>query len=338
MTQSRETNDNNTLRRAMVSRFEREHGNKRLHRTIQEKLRKYEGLKEAYEFVPEMMHLLKRYCADLPESQKNEVDLALAKALNTVPDAEKTLEEAVKKHEDIPYELKQRTFSPKYIDVDIKQPIVSQTVATTSPLVIDPPPVPPHKYEVIFSHLYCVDESNPEWSGSDEPYVVFGVITEAMARQSSSAWAFRTPVYEDVDDGDRRPKTGDQNLRLYGYTSPQTIDSPILITATCMENDWGNPDKITSKVRSGLTAAAAKVLATGNPWLMSITGIAYGVTYLVDLIAGDDQISNTQQLSITEAYADGLTRGVNPCFLPVMNFNGGDDDGIYNVHLKLIRR
>jgi hypothetical protein len=338
MTEVREANDNNTVRRVMVSRFERERGKKRQHRTIAEKLRKYEGAIEAYEFVPEMMHLLKRYCADLPESQKNEVDFAVAKALNTIPEVGNILEEAVKKHEDIPYELKQRAFSPKYLDADIKQPIASQTVATTSRIAIDPPPVPPHKYEIIFSHLYCVDESDPEWSGSDEPYVVFGVITEAMARQGSPAWAFKTPVYEDVDDGDRRPETGDQNLRLYGYTAPQPIDSPILITATCMENDWGNPEEITSKVRSGLTAAAAKVIATGNPWLIATVPIAYGITYLVDLIAGDDQISSTQQLSVTEAYADGLTSGANPRWLPVMGFDGGDDDGVYGVYLKLIRR
>jgi hypothetical protein len=105
-----------------------------------------------------------------------------------------------------------------------------------------------------------------------------------------------------------------------------------------MENDWGNPEEITSKVRSGLTAAAAKVIATGNPWLIATVPIAYGITYLVDLIAGDDQISSTQQLSVTEAYADGLTSGANPRWLPVMGFDGGDDDGVYGVYLKLIRR
>ena len=45
----------------------------------------------------------------------------------------------------------------------------------------EPPKPPPNQYELTFQKLYCVDESDPEWFGSDEPYVVFGVITEEMA-------------------------------------------------------------------------------------------------------------------------------------------------------------
>lgn len=72
-----------------------------------------------------------------------------------------------------------------------------------------PPPPPPNRYELTFAKLYCVDESNPEefafWNVSDEPYVVFGVITEEMAESGTPAQAFHTPVYEDVDDGATRP-------------------------------------------------------------------------------------------------------------------------------------
>lgn len=56
-----------SLRRVTVRRYERVRGEGRFHRTIAEKQRMNEVRGEDYELLPAMMHLLKRYCADLPE-------------------------------------------------------------------------------------------------------------------------------------------------------------------------------------------------------------------------------------------------------------------------------
>ncbi len=369
--------------RKMPRRFERTTGKKRLHRSLAEKLRKYEVRGEGYEFLPAMMHLVKRYLADLPDENKNEMDKRLAKALGTIPKARKLLEIAAKKHQELPRELKRRVFSPKYLDLEIAQGIdvaeissivqranllrntsvksIAAAVATTGrPPVKDPqngccccccqappspqpnptPTTPPNQYEITFTKLYCVDESDPEWGGSDEPYVVFGIITEEMAEAGTAAVGVHTPVYEDVDDGDTRPAAGDQNLRLFGFTGPRAIDSSVLIAASCFENDLGDVSETTDAVRSALTTAATTAAGAGGlaGWIVAgVAVIGIGITYLIDLIGADDQINDTIALSLTEAQADANTSAVNPFIFAPLHFDGGDDDGIYDVYLKLRR-
>ena len=52
---------------------------------------------------------------------------------------------------------------------------------------------------------------------------------------------------------------------------------------------------------------------------------------------GFDQISDTIPVSLTEAQADAMTAAVNPSLFSPLHFDGGDDDGIYDVYLKLRR-
>jgi hypothetical protein len=187
--------------------------------------------------------------------------------------------------------------------------------------------------------LYCVDESDPEWFGSDEPYVVFGVITEEMAEAGTAAQGFHTPVYGDVDDGDTRPDSGDENLRVFGFTGPRPIASSVLITGSCFENDLGNPEETTSAIRTALTTVATTAARAGGVAGWVVAGVAVvgiGVTYLVDLIGADDSINGTLAISLTQAQADSLTAG-GPHMFPAVHFDGGDGDGIYDVYMRLRR-
>ena len=375
-------NDEPIYRRKLARLYERPKGKKRRHRSLPEKLRKYEVRAEGYEFVPAMMHLVNRYLADLPADKRTDMDRNLAAALDGIPGAKDALRIAAKSHAGLPRELKRRVFSPAYLDLKIDQaidiPEVASIVQRSRLLrnlnvravggVLAPPdrtptkgdhkscccccgpsgdtpgdpkpPTPPNQYELTFAKLYCVDESDPEFFGSDEPYVVFGIITEEMAEAGTAAVGVHSPVYEDVDDGDTRPSGGDQNLRLFGFTGPRAIDSSMLVTASCFENDLGDVSDTTDKVRSALTTAATTAAGAGGVagWIVAgAAAIAIGVSYLVDLFGADDQISDTIPLSLTEAQADALTAGVNPSFFAPLHFDGGDDDGIYDVYLKLRR-
>ncbi len=185
-----------------------------------------------------------------------------------------------------------------------------------------------------------MDESDPEWAGDDEPYVVFGAITEEMAEAGTAARAVATPVYEDVEDGSTRPSSGDENLRIFGFTGPRAINSSVLVTASCWEHDLGDVSDTTDAVRTALTAVATKAAAAGGVAGWVIAGVAVvgiGVSYLVDLIGGDDGIGTTNAISLTEGDADAQTASVNPAILGPLHFDGGDDDGIYDVYLKLRR-
>ena len=367
--------------RKMVHTYERTEGKKRHHRSLAEKLRKYEVRAEGYEFLPAMMHLVGRYLADLPADQRTDMDKSLAAALDGIPEAKKVLSIVAKNHAGLPRELKRRVFSPSYLNLKVEQaidvPEVASIVQRANRLrnlnvaavggVLAPPErtptkdghngccccqtppnnqpdprptTPPNQYELTFTKLYCVDESDPEFFGSDEPYVVFGIITEEMAEAGTAAVAVHSPVYEDVDDGDTRPSSGDQNLRLFGFTGPRAIDSSVLITASCFEHDLGDVSDTTGAVRSALTTAATTAAGAGGVagWIVAgAAAIAIGVTYLIDLFGADDQISDTIPLSLTETQADATTAAVNPAIFPPLHFDGGDDDGIYDVYLKLRR-
>jgi hypothetical protein len=358
--------------------WERDKPGKRHRRRFEEKLRKYEVRAEGYEFVPALMHVLSRYVAGIPADQQTDLDRRLARALDEIPEARGLIREAVGLHNEIPMEVKRRAFSPRYLDLPVERGIdddeaaeivaraelfENRSVAALATLAAakpkhppkdgcccpperppkdppTPPTRPPNKYELTFTKLYCVDESDPEWWGSDEPYVVFAAITEEMAESGTAAVAVHSPVYEDVDDGDTRPSSGDENLRIFGFTGPRSIDSSVLVTGSCFEHDLGDVSETTNAVRTALTAVATKAAAAGGVagWIVAgVAVVGIGVTYLVDLIGADDSINSSIALSITEADADAKTAAVNPFFYAPLHFDGGDGDGIYDAYLKLRR-
>ena len=361
------------VKRMLARGFDKIKGERRFHHVIEDKISKYEDNPAASEFIPVMMHMLKRYCADLPEGEKNSLDVSLTNALDAIPDAKDSLCEAVEKYEAIPHEIKRRAFSPTYLDLATDQAIdVSQLQETLQTAIPEVPGVaeaapaaafgvtaglpmasaierfrrtlvkpPRNKYELSFSHLYCVDESNPEFWGSDEPYVVFGVISEEMSESGIPAKAFTTPIYGGVDDGDRRPEQGDEGLRIYGETGPIPITSPVAITATCMEHDIGDVEDEVKKVAEVLTAVAkvvCSVLPVPNWIVLGLGQLEAAVSFLFDIWFADDQIGETITMTLTQATADQLTRTVQNPILPPLHFDGGDGDGIYDVYLRLTRR
>jgi hypothetical protein len=351
-------------------------GKKRPKRHIEEKLRKCEAQAAGFEFIPALMFTLERYVEGVPEKQQTDLERRLSRALEEIPDSQKLLKEAVGAHREIPPEIRRRAFSSRLEDRPRDQGISDEemagiveranvfknrpvsslaTVAAAShpkpkqegcccpadepPRDPPPPPPPPNNYEVTFVKLYCVDESDPEWFGSDEPYVVFAVLTEEMAEAGTAAQGFHSPVYGDVDDGDTRPESGDENLRVWGFTGPRSIASSVLITGSCFENDLGNPEETTSAVRTALTTVATTAAGAGGVAGWVVAGVAVvgiGVTYLVDLIGADDAIDGTLAISLTQTQADSLT-AAGPYIFPALHFDGGDGDGIYDVYMKLRR-
>ena len=355
---------------------EKGEGKKRPKRDIEEKLRKYEVQGAGFEFIPALMFTVERYLEGVAESEQTDLERRLSRALDEIPESRKLLKQALDVHREIPAEIKRRAFTLRYenrprdrgIADDEMDSIIERAnafknrpVATlaTSPAAKhpehrkdacccptddpprDPPTTPPrpNQYELTFTKLYCVDESDPEWFGSDEPYVVFAVMTEEMAESGTAAQGFHSPVYGDVDDGDTRPDDGDENLRVFGFTGPRSIASTVLVTASCFENDLGNPEETTNAVRSALTTVATTAAGAGGVagWVVAgVAAVAIGVTYLVDLIGADDSINGTQAISLSQADADAKT-GAGVYLYPPLHFDGGDGDGIYDVYMKLRR-
>jgi hypothetical protein len=379
MASQREPNEQGGTRYGRRSPYEgsdRPKGEKRPGRRIDEKLLKYEVQAAGFEFIPALMHTLERYVEGVAADEQTDLERRLADALEEISDARELLRRAVEADREIPLEIKARAFSTSQVrrprDQGIDDAEMTGIIERTNLLVNlpvadlkkrpggrlpepradgcccppdqppdekEPPPPPPNQYEVTFTKLYCVDESDPEWFGSDEPYVVFAVITEEMAEAGTAAAGFHTPVYADVDDGDTRPDSGDENLRVFGFTGPRPIASSVLITGSCFENDLGNPEETTEGVRTALTTVATTAAGVGGVagWVVAgAAAVAIGVTYLVDLIGADDAIDDTQAISLTQAEADSRTAG-GPYLFPPLHFDGGDGDGIYDAYLRLRR-
>ena len=351
-------------------------GKKRPKRRIEEKFGKYQVQGAGFEFVPALMFTIERCLSKVSQDEQTDLERRLGRALAEIPKSQELLEQALAMHKRIPLEIQRRAFSLCFEDrpknrgisdsemgviLERAKAFKNRPVATLGGLAAaanpghgkgggcctsddgprdpQPPPPPPNRFEVDFLKLYCVDESDPEWFGSDEPYVVFGVMTEEMAEAGTPAQGFHTPVYSDVDDGDTRPESGDANLRVFGFTGPRAIASSVLITASCFENDLGNPEETTSAVRTALTTVATTAAGAGGVagWVVAgAAAVAIGVTYLVDLIGADDTINGTQAISLTQAEADARTAG-GPYVFPALHFDGGDGDGIYDVYLRLRR-
>jgi hypothetical protein len=339
-------------------------GCNKFHESPEERLRRFEMKAKGHEFIPALMHTLGRVLSG--KTCETATEERLQTAIKQLGKDASFLATALKEYEKLDLDLRARAFSTRYLMLRQDRPIddteFSGILVRANQLqnfargVLtshggdcccccdgrpDPqPPVERDNYGLTYSHLYCVDESNPEWPGSDEPYAVFATITEAMALAGTPALSARSPVYEDVDDGDRRPSSGEENIMLYGPVAPTPVDSPFLTAATCFEHDGGDVDEITKGLRSSLTTVATTAAGIGGlaGWIVAgAAGIGVAITFLVDLWADDDQIDDVQTVAFTEAQANAETSTVNPVVLPPLHFDGGSDDGIYDVYLKLER-
>lgn len=340
----------------------------KFHTSIEEKVRKFEQQPEGHEFIPAMMHLLQRRVDGRePETM---TERRLEAVFEQLDDDTEVLHEAVDQYRELDQDLKARSLSTRYLGYPVDEVIPDSelanvigrsnkakgstrgTMATGTKMEYcccpcggtqpDETPAPPERdeFQVEFSHLYCVDESNPEWPGSDSPYVAFAVTTEEMVESSTPAWGVNTPIYEGVNDGDKRPDDGEEDLSLYGKAAAKPIDSPFLIAGTCMEHDNGVPSKVSAGLRASLTTVATTAAGIGGPagWIVAgAAAIGVGVTFLVDLWGEDDQIGDVETRGMTEAQAESLTGSVNLRVLNPMHFDGGSTDGIYDAYLKLAR-
>jgi hypothetical protein len=140
-----------------------------------------------------------------------------------------------------------------------------------------------------YKGLYCFGETD-EWSGSDEPYVVFGVVPTLPAQPSS----VRTRVYDErggVDRGNARPDYIELHRGLpYGA----------LLGLVLCENDEGDPNAYLEQVKQGValagTAVTAGCGAVGGPAAAGICAAIWGgvgpeiVEFVNDTLGTGDDI------------------------------------------------
>jgi hypothetical protein len=293
------------------------------------------------EYAWAVLHMARRYAAGIPAGQRNEVDKAVWAALDRIPDASQTVAKMVRRVDGLAETRKKELFGSTYAfqpagtalgRTDLEA-IINGLGGTERPA--DTKPVK-HKFELEFDHLVLVDESNPEWAGKDEPYTVFAITTQADADAGKEARAVRTPVYS-LNEGERGPASGSQNLRLFGPTGPAQINSDVLMMITAMEHDNSDLQDVVGTIATALTVAAAVATAAGKKLLAAALGIASSVAGLIAAGLADDQVGNTLPFGLTNAEAEAKTASDAKVTLPALRFDGGDANGVHQVFLTLSR-
>ncbi|MFG1997583.1 hypothetical protein ACGFNU_00360 [Spirillospora sp. NPDC048911] len=305
------------------------------------------GASAGAEFAGVTLHLLRRYAAGVPAAQRNDVDNAVWKMLDRLPEARSVAQRLVQLTDKLGDEQKRAHFGGTYAFKPAPTAVPRQDLAAIfdrlgGTAVTDDTPAPgtpgaaPHTYELQFSHMICDDESDPEWVGKDEPYTVFAIITQQQVDDGEPARSLRTPFYK-ANDGDRNPATGSEKLRLFGRSGATAISSDVLLTAAHFEHDLGDAAKIVGEIGEILTTAAALAGVLGMPVIAAAAGALASIAGFISSVGADDPVGEPQKLALTQAFADSKTQNSSLVTLPAMKFDGGDKNGVYRVFLTLRR-
>lgn len=298
----------------------------------------------ARELATVAMHLLKRQAADIPVAQQNGLDRAMARAMAKSQLSRASLIDGVQNYQRMPAARKGELFDlplsnlPTNVGIDFDR--IRDILDRIGPFPLPQPVDKPSPHEVTFSHLICDEESGElDFLGSDEPYIVFGIIIPGALGLPDETRVVATPEYTEVDDGERRPSSGSQNLRLFGESGPALIDPnrPLVITATPFERDLGGGAQaavlavataliIVSGLLAEITPAAAALFIAGV-----LTGLIAGLGF------GDDPLGPTLQIILSAAEAESLTASAPLVTLPEMKFTPGSFGASYRAVLQLRR-
>jgi hypothetical protein len=289
------------------------------------------------EFTGAVVHALRRYARRGRDGAASPADAKVARVLDHVPAASRKAATIARQVDRMVAEQRRQLLSPGFADLSPSKPIDADVLDGILGRLGNrrPPSAAPteqKRFEVVFSHIICDDESNPEFVGGDEPYVVFGIVTLDEAVAGLPPRVVTTPVYSKVDDGDRRPSSGSQNLRLFG---PKELKSDMIVTGLMLESDDGLLADVIDVVSVVLAAAIA--LVDEDTLLGAILSVGDSLTDLIRALVADDPVGSGQAIALTPQQAKQLTQSAATVNLPPMRFDGGDANGRYRAFLTLKR-
>ncbi len=109
------------------------------------------------------------------------------------------------------------------------------------------------RYIVRAINFKCVDESGPDWSGSDEPYWIFTAKSEDVEPVTSASEEFG-----DVDSGNTRKFKASNNGNIY-WPAKGAIggkSGSIGLSVVLFEADQGNKEKMRKSIDTAFSVAS----------------------------------------------------------------------------------
>ncbi len=189
-----------------------------------------------------------------------------------------------------------------------------------------------YRYQVNFVKLKCVDESDPEWTGSDE------VVTTWVVSRDTEAWAKNTGEYTELDDGN------EQNYKVSDRTvftptgSPGEVRNLLAIATTLYEWDAGDVEAA-NKAIGFVAELAAGILNYFEKKEIAavIKALVPLIQKLISWLGGDPDNLGTRYLTWSAHELQQMTDNSQKRFSGTLQFRNDDDTGSYDVTYEVLR-
>ncbi len=174
------------------------------------------------------------------------------------------------------------------------------------------------KYRVIFTKFRCIDETNPEWWGSDEIVTVWVIAADELL------WTKQTGEYGDMDDGDEKNYSASDRVVFMPNGNAGTVRAALGIATTLYE--WDAGDARAAQQFLGIVGDIANAIASavGYGWLGQILDAVFDVIgTIVAYFGGDPDNLGRQNLGWTALELLRRT-GTSKMFNGTLDFRGSD--------------
>lgn len=191
--------------------------------------------------------------------------------------------------------------------------------------------VRPFRYRVNFLEIYCKDESDPEWAGSDEIVTAWVIVADDMA------WSKSTGEYTGFDNKDTQSYKPADRL-VFPQDPGGEVKQSLVISTTVFEWDAGDA-QAASEVIGFVGDLAANILkALQKEELAQIVKmITPLIQKLVAWLGGNPDNLGTQVLVWSAMDLLNLTNNPQRRHSGELHFDNSDDDGSYWLRYEIVR-
>lgn len=186
------------------------------------------------------------------------------------------------------------------------------------------------RYTIKATSFHCNDETGLDWTGSDEPYWIFGSLGDGTAVTT------RSQVFGDVDSGDSRNFAANEGC-IWGQNcaAQELPDGEIGTLIQLWEHDSSNPDQIRNGVAAAFAAAAGILTASGvAAWVGAVVADVGAVVKWLLGALDDDHIAD-QTIVFTRQVIENQLKKAGQSFTLTRRFTDGDGD--YTLTIKVGR-
>ena len=174
------------------------------------------------------------------------------------------------------------------------------------------------KYRVIFTKFRCIDETDPEWCGSDE------IVTAWVVASDELLWTKQTSEYGDMDDGVEKNYNPSDRVVFMPDGRAGTVRGALAVSTTLYE--WDAGDAHAAQQFLGVVGDIANAIASavGYGWLGQILDAVFDVIgAIVAYLGGDPDNLGRREIGWTALELLRMT-GPSKMFNGSLDFRGSD--------------